>query len=229
MEGVPSDLRAQLPASFAQPTQAAAAAAPRMGHPEAISNHTTHFLALDKCLPSRKFLQILEVDTISKSSSIAKKLPYRFTYDKEWLAITRAFASINPLTSPIPPDGGESYYQTLIKTEESWVEKNLVGANKMVIPDNFELTAPIYDPGVGLHPREHPKEYTNPQTVAFCKLLEIENFFDYSEEDREQMRLNAPSADSNSSGGRRGGGGRGRGRGRGYGGRSGGPRGRDHR
>lgn len=229
MKGVPSDLRAQLPASFAQPTQDAAAAAPRMGHPEAISNHSTHFLALDKCLPSRKFLQILEVDTISKSSSLAKELPYRFTYDKEWLAITRAFASINPLTSPIPPDGGESHYQTLIETEEAWVEKNLIKANKMVIPENFELTAPIYDPGVGLHPREHPKEYTNPQTVAFCKLLEIENFFDYSEEDREQMRLNAPSADSNSNGGRRGGGGRGRGRGRGYGGRSGGPRGRNHR
>lgn len=227
--GVPSDLRAQLPASFAQPTPTAAAAALRMAHPEAISNRSTHFLALDKCLPSRKFLQILEVNTISNSSSIAKSLPYCFTYDKEWLAITRAFASINPLTSPIPLDGGESHYQTLIKTEETWVEKNLIETDKMVIPENFELTAPLYDPGVGLHPRGHPEEYTNPQTVAFCKLLGIENFFDHSKEDREQMRLNAPSADSNNSGGRRGGGGRGRGRGTARGRGYGSPRGRGYR
>ncbi|KAI4247839.1 MAG: hypothetical protein L6R42_009521, partial [Xanthoria sp. 1 TBL-2021] len=49
---VPSDLRAQLPASFARPTSAAAATAPSMAHPEAISNNSTHFLALDKCLPN---------------------------------------------------------------------------------------------------------------------------------------------------------------------------------
>ncbi|KAI4223359.1 MAG: hypothetical protein L6R36_005477 [Xanthoria steineri] len=215
--GVPIDLRAQLPASFARPTPAGAAAAPSMAHPRAIGNDRTHFLALDKCLPNRRFLQMLEIDPISNSSATARDAPYRFTYDKEWLAITRAFAAINPLTSPIPPDEGESHYRTLIETEEAWIEKNLAEADKMVIPENFEMTAPIYDPSVGLHPSEHPREYTNPQTVAFCKLLGIVNFFDYSEEDREERRSKAPPADSNSSGGRGGGGGRSRGRG--FGGR----------
>ncbi|KAI4215679.1 MAG: hypothetical protein LQ349_009139, partial [Xanthoria aureola] len=146
--GVPIDLRAQLPASFARPTPAGAAAAPSMAHPRAIGNDRTHFLALDKCLPNRRFLQMLEIDPISNSSATARNTPYRFTYDKEWLAITRAFASINPLTSPIPPDEGESHYRTLIETEEAWIEKNLVEADKMVIPENFEMTAPIYDPSV---------------------------------------------------------------------------------
>lgn len=215
--GVPIDLRAQLPASFARPTPAGAAAAPSMAHPKAISNDRTHFLALDKCLPNRRFLQMLEIDPISNSSAAARNAPYRFTYDKEWLAITRAFAGINPLTSPIPPDEGESHYRTLIETEEAWIEKNLIEADKMVIPENFEVTAPMYDPSVGLHPKEHPREYTNPQTVAFCKLLGIDNFFDYSEEDREERRSKDPPADSNSSRGRGGVGGRSRGRG--FGGR----------
>ncbi|KAI4246754.1 MAG: hypothetical protein L6R40_001783 [Gallowayella cf. fulva] len=141
--GVSSDLRAQLPASFTRPTAAAAAAAPPMSHPEAIVNRSTEFLALDKCLPNRRFLQILEIGPISESSSTTSTAPYRLTYDKEWLAITRAFASINPTTSPIPPNKGESHYRSLIEAEEAWVEENLVKTNKMVVPDNFEMTAPV--------------------------------------------------------------------------------------
>ncbi|KAL8997971.1 MAG: hypothetical protein Q9169_002893 [Polycauliona sp. 2 TL-2023] len=178
-DGVTPDLRAQLPASFTQPTQAVSTDSPRMAHPEAISNTSTQFLALDKCLPNRRFLQILEIDPISKSASTEKGPAYCFRYDKEWLAITRAFAAINPLISPIPPDEGERHYRALIETEEAWIEKNLVEAGKMVIPENFETTAQIYDPSVGLHPSEHPNEYTSPQTIAFCNLLGISNFFNY--------------------------------------------------
>ncbi|KAL8769507.1 MAG: hypothetical protein Q9209_004568 [Squamulea sp. 1 TL-2023] len=220
INGVPSDIRAQLPASFTRPTPVAAAAVPSMSHPEAIVNNVTQFLALDKCLPNRRFLQMLEIDPISKSLPSAKDAPHRFTYDKEWLAITRAFASTNPLASPIPPDEGESHYRSLIETEELWIEENLVKADKMVIPENFEMTAPVYDPSVGLHPKEHPREYTSPQTEAFCKFLGIENLFDASEEDREERRSKASPPESNNSGTRgSGGAGRGRGRGRGFGGR----------
>lgn len=58
----------------------------------------------------------------------------------------------------------------------------------MAVPQNFELTAPVYDPRINIQTREQPKEYTNPQTVAFCKMLEIENFFDAPEEEREKRR-----------------------------------------
>lgn len=217
--GVPPDLRDQLPASFARP---AAASTSPLPHPEAIMNRSTHFLALDKCLPNRRFLQILDVDPISESSVFHSPTSRRLTYDKEWLAITRAFRHINPLTSPIPYDQGESHYRPLIEAEEAWIEENLEKTDRMAIPENFEITAPVYDPSVGLQPKEHPKEYTNSQTVAFCQMLGIENFFDASEEERDARRANAPPPGDggwNSGGRGRGGGGRGRvgGRGRGRG------------
>ncbi|KAL8943028.1 MAG: hypothetical protein Q9216_001316 [Gyalolechia sp. 2 TL-2023] len=222
---VRSDLRSQLPASFSRPSPASTTP---VSHPEAITNQTTHFLSLDKCLPRRKFLQLLDIEPTAKSSDCTDTKKPSLTYDKEWLAITRAFRSTNPLTSPIPPDRGENYYRPLIEAEEIWVEENLVTTDKMQIPQNFEITAPVYDPNVGLHPMEYPKEYTNPQTVAFCEMLGLENFFAASEEEREARRANAPpiSRDGNGRGGHRGrgrgfggrggGGGRGRGRGRGY-------------
>ncbi|KAL8989996.1 MAG: hypothetical protein Q9177_001236, partial [Variospora cf. flavescens] len=194
---VPSDLRDQLPASFARPVPVSA---PSVSHPDAITNETTHFLALDKCLSGRRFLQILDVDPVSRSSDIRANTQQSLTYDKEWLAITRAFRNINPLTSPVPYDDGESHYRSLIEAEEAWVEENIVQSGRMVIPKNFEITAPVYDPEVGLHPKEHPREYTNPQTVAFCAMLEMENFFNASEEERDARMANGPPADSGGAG-----------------------------
>ncbi|KAI4184301.1 MAG: hypothetical protein L6R41_004832 [Letrouitia leprolyta] len=213
---VSSDLRNQLPASFSRPR---AVSTPSYSHPEAITNKVTHFLALDKCLPGRRFLQLLDIEA-SSGGTDTKKPSLR--YDKEWLAITRAFRVINPLTSPIPPDQGEAYYRPLIEAEEIWVEENLVQTDKMQIPENFEITAPTYDPKVGLHPKGNPKEYTNPQTVAFCKTLGIENFFTASEEERMARKANnggrggGHRGRGRASGARGGGGGRGQGSGRGY-------------
>ncbi|KAL8841182.1 MAG: hypothetical protein Q9170_001036 [Blastenia crenularia] len=223
---VSAELRDQLPAAFSRPISAPT---PTLTHPETITNKTTHFLSLDKCLLRRKFLQLLDVDPVSTSSDSSPSQDSRLAYDKEWLAITRVFRSINPLTSPIPRDAGEAHYRPLIEAEEAWVQENLVSTNKMAIPENFEITAPVYDPSVGLHPTEHPREYTNPQTVAFCEMLGIENFFTATEEEREARRTDAEpiSKDGRSRGnfrgrgrgfgGRGGDGGRGRGRGRGRG------------
>lgn len=228
---IPSDLRSQLPASFARPkTPPPSEKAPPLPPPPAITNLRTNFLALDKCLPNRKFLQILTIDPLAPSNPT---VPLVLTYDKEWLGILRAFGSQDPHL-PTSRDLGEAVYAPLIAKEEEWAEEHLVKQDKMAVPENFEITAPIYDgKAIGSVGREQPREYTNVQTKAFCEMLGIPNHFHASDDEREEMRMNKglqiqSENDSGGSRGRgRGGGGRGGHRGRGGGGghRGGGGRG----
>lgn len=217
---IPSDLRSQLPASFARPkTPPPSERAPPPPPPPAITNLTTNFLALDKCLPNRKFLQLLSIDPLAPSNPPA---PPTLTYDKEWLAILRVFGSQDPHL-PSQRDLGEAAYTPLVAKEEEWVEEHLVKGGEMAVPDNFEITAPVYDgKAIGSVGREQPREYTNPQTKAFCEMLGIRNHFDASEEEREEMRikkrLQMQSDNAASGGGGGGGGSRGGGRGGGRGG-----------
>lgn len=183
---IPDSIRAQLPASFNKPTARPPDA--HVGVPSNITNEETQFLALDKCLPNRQFLQLLVIDPISQAQS-SETSDFRLSYDKEWLAITRVFAGdlkLGDVNSQVPPNMGESHYLPLIIAEETWVDDNIVGPGLMKIPENFEITAPVYDPAIGVKAAEQPKEYTNPQTTAFCKLLGIENKFHASEEEREE-------------------------------------------
>ena len=209
---VSEELRAQLPASFARPPQAPVT--PVMPPPSDITNKTTHFLALDKCLPNKQFLQILNVQPTTQHVS-AKRHTGALTleYDKEWLAITRVFAGELRLGNPsdsVPPNKGEAQYRLLIEKEEAWVEQHLVNSGRMTIPENFVPTAPSYDPAIGLRVIEQPKEYTNPQTMQYCELLGIENKFAASEEEREARMRNGPAPVEQASGDRggRGSGGR---------------------
>jgi lariat debranching enzyme len=238
-DSVPDSVRAQLPVSFIKPASRPALNSHETLNPTPpeIGNKTTHFLALDKCLPGRKFLQILSIDPINQSVSTSSPIsnpPYQLSYDKEWLAITRVFASDLTLGEPsslIPPNEGEVFYAPLITAQEKWVENNIEKKGLMKIPENFEITAPVYDPAVGMGTKEQPREYTNPQTVAFCDLVGIDNKFVASEEEREERRHQGPKAgEMNNFGGRGRGGGRGfRGHGRGGGRDRGRGRGRGYR
>lgn len=222
---IPSDLRSQLPAAFARSQHKSIEKPARLPPPPAITNKRTQFLALDKCLPKRDFLQILNIESLSGSSTISPKL----TYDQEWLATLRVFASHDPHQYS-PQDLGEAAYTTLIDKQEEWVGENLVKQGKMDIPENFELTGPVYDgKAIGSVGREQPREYSNPQTKTFCEMLGIPNWFDESEEKREEQRNTKAAANESErlTGGNRGGGrGGNRGRGRGGGGGGGRVRGR---
>lgn len=220
---VSEEMRAQLAAlsgSFA--SQSIKKTEP-LPFPEAISNKTTHFLALDKCEYNRDFLQLLEVEAISEIPLQGQlDRPFKLQYDPEWLAILRVFARDlelggNPIKATAP-DRGEGYYRDRIAEEAQWIEENVVTKGFLGVPENFTITAPIYDCDLQVDRSEMPREYTNPQTSEFCNLLGIENPFDISEEERDARMARGPRPQRNHQTfheGNREGGSRGRGHGRG--------------
>jgi lariat debranching enzyme len=223
---VPEDLRAQLPAAFSKPTAPPKRLSPGQPCPPTITNKTVRFLALDKCLPGRKFLQLLDILSPSslQPSPLSSGPRYHLEYDPEWLAITRVFAPtlvLGDRNAKPSPDLGEEHYRPLIEAEEAWVDEHIVKAGKLTIPDNFTITAPVHMTGSPESVQFGPQEYNNPQMAAFCELLGIENkFFATVEEKAARMASGPPPIEPRRDGGFRGGAGRGRsgrdgGRGRG--------------
>lgn len=233
---IPDSLRARLPASFTRP--ASPPPVVHLPHPPTITNKLTNFLALDKCLPHRNFLQILDISPLHPATPPS---PLKLRYDPEWLSILRIFGPHDP-HAPSPRNLGEAAYIPLIAKEREWVDEHLLAASEkegedndgLEVPLNFETTAPPYDGAdirsVGM---EQPREYSNPQTSRFCEMLGIKNWFDNTEEEREEFRRRKGEAIESKggeerqwgggrgrgAGGRGGGGGRGRGGGGGRGGR----------
>jgi lariat debranching enzyme len=233
---VPLDIRTQLPAAFQRPAPRRQTR-PGQPPPPGVTNKNVRFLALDKCLPGRKFLQLLDVQSSTPKEPITSSEPSdsiprpkpKFEYDPEWLAITRVFASdivLGNKNARPSEDLGEDHYRAMIEKEQAWVEENIVEKGRLEIPANFEITAPPYYAGMPEIVTEGPEEYNNPQMQQFCDLVGIENKFFATEEEREdRMRIRPAPAEE-----RLGGGGRGRGRGRGgrggwRGGRGSGPSG----
>lgn len=218
---VSENLRAQLPASFARPAAAAAVPEPNTS----IHNDVTKFLALSKCLPNQHFLHLMEMDAPDEIDLPEATGSLRLEYDAEWLAITRVFADhikVGDASAHVAPDAGRGAYAAKIDVERVWVEEHVVKAGKLVIPENFSITAPVYK---GIANPAPLREYRNPQTEAFCKMLEIPNPLAATEEELEARMERGPRPSNHhargaSQNGSRGGGSRGRG------GRRGGVRGR---
>ncbi|CAI7633781.1 unnamed protein product [Penicillium glandicola] len=223
------DVEAALPTSLAQSSLpkpvSNRAGFQELRAPEKIKNIMTQFLTLDKPHNHDAFVELLEIEPISEQDNADLDAPLQLKYDKEWLAIIRAFADELEFggkpNDPVPAHKGCEYYQKRIAEEEEWVQENVVNAGLLMVPTDFVLTAPVYDPWVSIKTEEQPKEYTNPQTSAFCALVGIENKFDMSDEERQARMEAGPRPQDphqNFQGNRGGRGGRG---GRGRGGRGG--------
>lgn len=138
--------------------------------PEKGGTRVTKFLALDKCLPKRKFLQVLEVR--SQEDSLIQ-----LDYDLEWLTIlylTNHLLSVKSNIQYMPGQYGVGRwaYTPTMKEKQTVYEKF---NSNLQIPHNFTQTVKPYNPH-DTHVRiEQPQLLINDQTTQFCQILGIDD------------------------------------------------------
>ncbi|KAM5291849.1 lariat debranching enzyme [Ctenodactylus gundi] len=128
----------------------------------------TRFLALDKCLPHRDFLQVLEIEHDSSA-------PDYLEYDTEWLTVLRATDDLINVTGSLwnmPENNGLHSRWDYSATEEAMKEVLEKLNNDLRVPCNFSVTAACYDPSKPQTqvPLVHR---ISPQTTEFCARLGI--------------------------------------------------------
>ncbi|EJU05916.1 Metallophos-domain-containing protein [Dacryopinax primogenitus] len=132
------------------------------------TRESTQFLALDKCLPKRRYLEIVDVDT---PIPIGPHGPL-MTFNPQWLAIMRAafpYLSLEAHQQAMPD---LNTMKTEVEREGKWIKTHLTRGGTIPVTDvqEFKKTAV----GGTAQPRGI-HWYTNPQTEALCRLLELEN------------------------------------------------------
>ena len=145
---------------------------------------TTNFLALDKVLPRRKFLEIVDIPAPCDNKSGEGAEPI-LELDQEWLCILRNTASLwNSSYGFIQLPVDASSVEKLKVTKAQLDELNEDFGGEFQMPENFEPTAPVYQEGFETSDRRNFQmasqhyqlcHYLNPQTALICQMLEIEN------------------------------------------------------
>lgn len=134
----------------------------------------TKFLALDKCLPNRRFLQIVDIESPDTEQSEKDQLQY----DLEWLTVlftTKHLTHVKPQMNYMPGKGNTTMRWDFAPTdEEKEAVLTRIGGN-LNIPQNFERTSAPYDSNNRPFRTMQPKPVRNSQTVEFCNLLDIDD------------------------------------------------------
>ncbi|XP_037542542.1 lariat debranching enzyme [Nematolebias whitei] len=136
------------------------------------ASRVTKFLSLDKCLPYREFLQIVDLPDRPSSSE-------GLEYDPEWLAVLKATNSLQRTTPQLwnPPENNGLHERWDFSASEGDIMQAVEDfSGELCIPDNFSRTVPTYDPK---NPRPHsaPSCNTNPQTTEFCAKLGLTDIY----------------------------------------------------
>nr|XP_002131892.1 lariat debranching enzyme-like [Ciona intestinalis] len=155
-------------------------------------NNQTKFLALDKCLPHRDFLQVIDIPC-------QENLSDELYYDAEWLAVlkeTNHLTSVSPSSFILPTPG--LHEKSDFSVDEEKIEeviKQLDGDLK--IPRNFKPDSScFYDPQ---NHRRHSvvQHRINNQTTQMCLKLGITDpIIMIMESKRESMNRNSLLNDS---------------------------------
>ncbi|KZT03366.1 DBR1-domain-containing protein [Laetiporus sulphureus 93-53] len=147
--------------------------------PPPVPRRETRFIALDKCLPRRRFLEIIDVEAPNRTTRPAGSKPV-LQFDPEWLAITRAFHRYMPLTIAQSKYPDEQEARRAVQEELQWVTEHALGQKhieKVGDCQKFAMVAPGPKKQDD-HIQRQPPHYSNPQTQAFCSMLEIDNKID---------------------------------------------------
>lgn len=123
------------------------------------SEKCTKFLSLDKCLPKRQFLQLIDVETRVEGNA-------ELALDPEWLCILKKsdqYLSVSaynqaPLNENLKIEISE---QNLDELKEDF-------EGKFTVPNNFKKTAPAHE-----EEGERRSVYLNEQTTLICEMLSI--------------------------------------------------------
>ncbi|KAG8432643.1 hypothetical protein GDO86_017044 [Hymenochirus boettgeri] len=140
-----------------------------MQHPSNVNGElpkATKFLALDKCLPHREFLQIVDLEHDPNK-------PDCLEYDLEWLSVLKATKDLLNVTSKswnMPENNGLHSRWDFSATEQMKREVLDDLGQDLIIPSNFSVTTACYDPNKPQHSRV-ASHIVNPQTTEFCAQL----------------------------------------------------------
>ncbi|XP_053896249.1 lariat debranching enzyme [Malaclemys terrapin pileata] len=141
----------------------------------------TKFLALDKCLPHRDFLQVIDIDHDPNASESLE-------YDIEWLAVLKATNNLINVTSNawnMPENNGLHAKWDYSATEGALKEILEELSHNLKIPCNFSVTAACYDP---YKPQKNmePVHIINPQTTEFCAQFGLTDINDRIQQVKEE-------------------------------------------
>ena len=133
----------------------------------------TRFLALDKCLPRRQFLQVVDFPEAQG--------PKQFCFDAEWAAALRVTWDLNNWArrpSRLPGGRPPRVTPEEVALAAALLRDNLVrdkeSAPELVIPDNFAPMAPAYDPQRPARGRMPQTAARSPQTLQYLAALGLQ-------------------------------------------------------